>query len=229
MPRRSINPAGSCCIFVTTIVLLGVYFYYELFVHSNLRFPRDNDEAADMYNFAEGTILNSPMNRFSFDWWFIQTHHLFGFGVALIGIVHSLSKDFGIGDILGIVCCGYFTIVSFALFFSIWVWFLYCNAYGSGCPILRERAHEVQIDDGVRFQIPLFYFIMLILSSCVLVPFTLYFFRKTSDSSRNTEDDDDDDDDDDDGDEISPLLNKNIFSSMRSYSKKLQKNRAKDL
>lgn len=171
---------ASCSVFAASAILLAVYFYYELFVQSDLRFPRDRAEAGDMYDFLPASTSEEETPRFSLGWWALQTHHLFGIGVALLGVSYVGATDLRIGGALSFCCCGYFALVALALLGALWWWFLLCNSIGDECLILRERAHDTDLENNIRYQIPIFYALMLVASACFLVPFTFYFFRRAS-------------------------------------------------
>lgn len=155
----------SCVFFFGSIVLYGVYFYYEMFVQSDIRFTRDTEEANDMYDGISSAGEKGV--RYCDAWWALQVHQFYGLGAAFLGILYLVAVEFQQGTAFGIGCSCYFGFVAIFLFAAIVWWFIDCNSRteNGDCFALRDRAHSTIVDKNLQVQVPLFYIIMMVLSA----------------------------------------------------------------
>jgi len=160
------SQANACCISFLVLIMVGVYFYYEMFVQSNIRFPRDLGERNALY--GAGTI-SVDTDRYSWPgWWAFQAHQFFLLGAVFFFISYIFSEAFYDSSVS--VFCGIFTaffLVGVAASLTVsFVWYL-ATCTTSGCaPIVRSNDPAAPTVESAQYtQIWVFYLIMALLAT----------------------------------------------------------------
>lgn len=147
-------------------IAYGVYFYYEMFVQSNIRFPRASERATMYEGASDGWDRMQDVG-----WWALQTHQLYGLAIVWLAVLYFVVIVFqGASAAFLYISVFFFIVFLLASGFGL-VWYLSECVSDTRCLafLYVNGGASFNILQSQRLQIPIFYSIMLVFLILALV------------------------------------------------------------
>ena len=166
--RPNLEDSSTLTFFTILVVLMfGVYFYYEMFVQTSVRFPKDDAEAAALFGGSTVDLIRI----YSIGWWALQAHHFFLLGIFFLIISYTCSVvnfKSSVGGLCGWLTVFWLLFIVVGYFIAALVWYGSICSGTASCPAILTRValpgpNVIQVSQ--RNQIWIFYFIMIFLAA----------------------------------------------------------------